>query len=222
MMQSFFQKIERGLEKKRLLILFFPIIIFPICVLLEIAVVSNLIENLIVQFLLGAYFILFIPLYPIIIFPGFDQNPRDFYCAERIPTLFTSNIAVFVIFSIFSRFFDKPFQWLDIFLFSTLFFCSGLIMVIIFEFNRNLMQNKGEISKNKELFKISYMKMKDTFSNVKAIPKNYVIFLILLVILGIFTISRFPGILTILPYSAILYHIVLSEADFVSLRLICA
>ena len=130
-MISFFVKLRDFLDRKQLFFLVLPILIFPICCLLELFVIFGLLANDFLQIFLGIYFIFIIPLYPLIVFPGIKEKPEQFYLANKLAILGVGNLSLFVVYAIINRASTNHFQWLDLFLFSSVIFCLNLLLGLI-------------------------------------------------------------------------------------------
>jgi hypothetical protein len=180
------------LKNKNIWILILPLLIFPIMVILEIVEYNTAFKNTIIQAFLGIYFIFFIPLYPIFIFPGIGGKERDYFYSRRMPILITSNLSIFVVYALFCRNFFDSFNWLGVFSFSiSVFFVSIALSIskALIE-QRRLKENTKIVQflKNKALTLVEQVKSKKIF------PKNYMLLLLFLVICGILVVVRFPGL----------------------------
>lgn len=180
------------LKNKNIWILSLPILIFPLMFVLEILEYNTAFKNTIIQALLGIYFIFFIPLYPIFIFPGIGGKEHNYYFSRRLPVLITSNLSIFVMYALFSRNLFNSFNWWGVFLFSvSVFFFSLTIFILklLFE-QRRLKEN----TKLVHFLKNKASTMVEQVNSKKIFPTNYLLLLTFLIVCGVLVVVRFPGL----------------------------
>ncbi|MHA1728290.1 MAG: hypothetical protein ACTSWY_06120 [Promethearchaeota archaeon] len=181
---------ENTLYKINFYLLVIPILILPFMCLFEFFTHYGILDNKLLQIVIGTYFIFLIPLYPLFIFPGITLKIEKNHLSQKIPILITANISIFILYALFNRILINRFNWMDIFCLSLFtFFLSFTVIILEFLFGRREANKKREYITS---FNDFLKSLKHQTEKNQLFPKNFLLFVIFLIVSGILVVVRFP------------------------------